>query len=84
MEDTVKQIIITWLPYVISIITLWVMKITGDNHPKAWLMTMLNQSLWLLWIWISGNNGFIILNIGIIIMSVRNHFKWNKKKISKA
>lgn len=83
MEENLKQVIITYLPYLISIVTLWVMKITGDNNPKAWLFTILNQFLWLFWIWISGNNGFIILNIGIIAISLRNHFKW-KKKITKA
>ena len=78
MEEHFKNLITQYLPYFISVLTLYTVKITGDKNKNAWILTMLNQMLWLLWIFVSGNSGFIILNLGIIYLSVVNHFKWKK------
>jgi len=78
MEEHFKSLIVVYLPYLISVLTLYTVKITGDKNKNAWVMTMLNQLLWLFWIFISDNKGFIILNLGIIYFSVINHYKWKK------
>lgn len=67
-----------YFPYFLSIITLYSMWLQGDKNKKSWILTFVNQLLWLIWIFASGKYGFLPMNLGICYTSVRNYKKWNK------
>lgn len=73
-----KQFVIVYLPWVLSSITIWMNILAGNLHKSSWLIGLLGQVLWLVWILISENWGFLPLNITLWIIYFRNHRKWNK------
>lgn len=66
----------TYLPWLMSVITIWMTLLAGNKHPKAWLVGIFNQALWLGWIVSSETWGLIPMNIALWVVYVRNHFKW--------
>lgn len=71
-----KFAITVYLPYVLSAITVWMTLLAGNLHRRAWLVGLLNQALWLVWILATGSWGFLPLNIALWIVYARNHFRW--------
>jgi hypothetical protein len=69
-------IIHDYLPWLLSVISIWMTLLAGNLHRSAWLIGLGNQSLWLLWIVVTGTWGFLPLNIALWIVYARNHFKW--------
>ena len=74
-----KDIIIFYLPFLISVITITQLIMAGNKHPKAWLVGLGNQVLWSTWIITSNNWGLLPMNIAIWVIYARNHFKWKKQ-----
>lgn len=72
----VKNLIII-LPWVLSASTLWMKISTGNKSRHAWLHGLINQAIWFVWIPVSHNWGLLPMTIGLTIIYVRNHFKWN-------
>lgn len=68
--------IVTYLPWLLSAITIWMTLLAGNMHRQAWLVGLVGQALWLLWIVMSGTWGLIPLNVALWIVYVRNHLKW--------
>lgn len=68
--------IVKYLPWLLSAITIWMTLLAGNMHRKAWLVGLLNQALWLVWIIMSETWGLIPLNIALWVVYARNHFKW--------
>lgn len=66
----------TYLPWLMSVITIWMTLLAGNKHPKAWLVGIFNQALWLGWIVSSETWGLVPMNIALWVVYVRNHFKW--------
>lgn len=54
-----KQAAITYLPWLLSAITIWQTLLAGNKHPKAWLLGLANQALWLAWICASATWGML-------------------------
>jgi len=75
-----RQLIIDWLPWPISAITICQLWMTGNKHRHAWLVSIGNQALWSVWIWASWSIGLLPMNIAFWILAVRNHIKWNRKE----
>jgi hypothetical protein len=73
-----KQIIITYLPYFLSAITIYSMLLAGNKKRGAWLVGLLNQFLWLTWIILSSAWGLLPMNIALWVVYGRNYLKWNK------
>lgn len=71
-----KHIIITYLPYLLSLITAYTMLLAGNKRAGAWLVGLLNQSLWLLWIITSQTWGLLPMCIVMTIVYIRNYVKW--------
>lgn len=63
-----------------SVITLWMMFWAGNKHPKAWLVGIFNQALWLGWIIYTESWGLIPMNIGMWVICLRNHIKWKSEQ----
>ena len=76
-----KEIIINYLPWMLSAITVWMNILAGNLHKNAWLLGLIGQVLWLIWILVSQNWGFIPLNITLWVIYFRNHNKWKNKPI---
>lgn len=67
------------LPYLLSVITLWMNLLAGNLKPYAWLVGLINQAIWLFWIIFTQKYGFLPMNIGLWYVYFRNHQKWYKK-----
>jgi hypothetical protein len=53
----VKQATITYLPYLLSAVTIWMTLLAGNMHRRAWLVGLVGQALWLVWIVATGRVG---------------------------
>ena len=67
----------TYLPWLLSIITIWMTVLAGNKHKSAWFVGIINQGLWLVWIINTETWGLIPMNIALWAVYIRNHFKWN-------
>lgn len=68
----------TYLPYLLSAITIYTMLLAGNKRKHAWAIGLLNQFLWLVWIFLMQAWGLLPMNIALWVIYGRNHFKWNK------
>jgi len=71
-----KQEIIKYLPYLLSAITIYSMLLAGNKKRGAWLVGLLNQLLWLVWIYLTKTWGLVPMNIALWIVYGRNYLKW--------
>jgi hypothetical protein len=71
--------IATYLPWLLSAITIYMTVLAGNKHPKAWLFGLVNQALWLVWIVATASWGLIPMNLALWIVYGRNHLKWAKQ-----
>ena len=69
----------TLLPRLLSAITIWMTVMAGNKHPGAWLIGLLAQALWLVWIVAASAWGLLPMNIALWIVYGRNHLKWNAR-----
>lgn len=72
-----EEIIIIYLPYLLSAITIYMFLLAGNKRKSAWLVGLTNQALWLIWIVLSQSWGLVPMNIALWIVYTRNYFKWN-------
>jgi hypothetical protein len=70
---------VTYGPWLLSSLTVMLTIMQGNKYRHAWSLTLINQVLWLAWILLSGTYGFILLNICMWIVCIRNHLKWSKE-----
>lgn len=75
-----KQALIEYGPWVLSCLTIILTMLQGDKYKNAWLLTLINQALWLAWILLSKTYGFLPLNISMWIICFRNHLKWTREQ----
>lgn len=68
----------TVLPWILSAITIYTMFLAGDRKSHTWIVGLINQALWLVWIIASASWGLIPMNLALWIVYTRNHLKWNK------
>lgn len=73
-----RETIITYLPYLLSAITIYSMLLAGNKKRGAWLVGLVNQLLWLVWIVLSGAWGLLPMNIALWVVYARNYIKWTK------
>lgn len=71
-----KQLIITYLPYLLSAITIYSMLLAGNKKRGAWLVGLVNQLLWLVWIFLTQAWGLLPMNIALWVVYGRNYLKW--------
>lgn len=67
-----------WMPWILSAITIWMTVLAGSKHPRAWLVGLANQALWLVWIVAVGAWGLLPMNLALWLVCARNHWKWNR------
>lgn len=70
--------IATYLPWLLSAVTIWMTLMAGNKHRNAWLIGLGNQLLWLIWICAVGAWGLLPMNVALWVVYGRNHLKWNR------
>lgn len=71
-------LIIAYLPWLLSALTVWSMYMAGDRSRTAWVIGIVNQALWLLWIVVTGTWGLLLATIVLTAVFVRNLINWSK------
>lgn len=68
-----RALVATYLPWLLSAITICMTVLAGNKHPSAWLVGLLNQALWLAWIVATAAWGLLPMNVVLWIVYGRNH-----------
>ena len=66
----------TYMPWLMSAITIYMTLLAGNKNRHAWAVGLFNQALWLAWILASKNYGFLPMNLALWVVYTRNHLKW--------
>ena len=74
-------LILTFLPWLMSAVTIYMTVLAGNKAPHAWAVGLGNQALWLFWIIATGTWGFLPMNIALWIVYARNQWKWSRMKV---
>jgi hypothetical protein len=67
-----KEMIVVYLPWLLSALTVWSLWLAGDDHRYAWWLALANRVLWFIWIFASQNWGFIPMHIALCFVYSRN------------
>ncbi|WP_418131454.1 hypothetical protein [Variovorax sp. 278MFTsu5.1] len=70
----------TFLPWLLSAITIVSTVLTGNKHRLAWLISLAGQAGWLAFIIASGSWGFLPLTATLTFLYLRNHMKWREEE----
>lgn len=65
---------IDYLPWVLSLTTVLAMYVAGGTWRYAWSVPLANQTLWLVWIILAAQWGFLPGNIALWVVYLRNHW----------
>jgi hypothetical protein len=74
-----KAMLTIYLPWLLSAITIYQIILTGNLHKKSWVIGLVNQALWLVWIVGTKTWGLLPMNLCLWAVYGRNHFKWNRQ-----
>lgn len=75
-----SAVIVAYLPWLLSAITIYTMVLAGNKRPGAWLVGLVNQLLWLVWIALSGSWGLLPMNLALWIVYGRNYLRWTNEE----
>lgn len=67
-----------YMPWAMSAVTIYMTVLAGNKNRYAWAVGLFNQALWLTWILLTKNYGFLPMNLALWIVYARNHMKWGK------
>ena len=71
-----KDLIADYLPWLLSAITIYSMLLAGNKRRGAWLVGLVNQALWLIWILLTGSWGLLPMNVALWVVYARNYVRW--------
>lgn len=71
-----------YLPWILSGLTILMTVLAGNRHPRAWMLGMINQVLWLAWILVMGAWGLLPMNLALWAVYLRNHLRWSESPTS--
>jgi hypothetical protein len=71
----------TYLPWLLSAITIYTMWQAGNKSKWTWAIGGANQVLWFIWILSSESWGLLPMNFAMCIIYARNHLKWNRSNL---
>jgi len=77
-----RDAIISYLPWLLSVITIYMTVLAGNKARYAWIVGLCNQFLWLIWIVCSGSYGLLPMNVALWIVYSRNHLKWSRNEVA--
>lgn len=68
------------LPWLISGLSILSTILQGNLWKNVWLLNFGVQIIYLIWIFETQNYGFLPLTIVLMVLYIRNHFKWSKNE----
>ena len=71
-----KEIIQTYLPWVMSCITIYTMFLAGNRTRAAWVIGLANQVLWFIYIFTIQAWGLLPMTIALCFTYTRNYLLW--------
>lgn len=71
-----NQMIVTYLPWFMSIVTIYMTFQAGNKNRWSWLIGLCNQVFWLTWIIASASWGLLPMTIVLTGLYLRNHMLW--------
>ena len=75
--EPLRADVAAYLPWLLSVITIWMTVLAGNKHPSAWAIGLANQALWLVLICAASAWGLLPINLALWVVYARNHWKWN-------
>lgn len=73
-----RSLIVTYLPWLLSAVTVYAMVLAGNKNRHAWAVSIANQALWLVYIVAAGAWGLLPMNAALWIVFVRNYRRWKQ------
>lgn len=67
------------IPLATSVVTLVGMWLAGNKDPRAWIVGLANQVLWLAFIVLFGAWGLLPLLVSLVVIYTRNLIKWRRE-----
>lgn len=71
-----KPLILTYLPWLLSALTLYTTYLQGEKNIFAWVLGLVGQLGWFVLTFVSGLYGLLPLNIGLTVLYFINYNKW--------
>lgn len=71
-----KQIIVAYLPWLLSANTIYFNVLAGNKSKQTWLWALVGQLGWLIFIVASETWGLLPMNIALWVTYIRNNIKW--------
>lgn len=75
-----EELIVKYLPWLLSAITVYSMLLAGNKRCGAWVVGLINQALWLVYIFAAGAWGLLPMNVALWIVYARNYWKWSEPR----
>lgn len=69
-----------FLPYLLSILTVWTLVLAGDKKRGAWLAGLLNQFFWFVYVISTHTWGLLPLTICMTVVYANNLKKWGHEE----
>jgi hypothetical protein len=79
-----RQALVFYMPWVMSLATVYGYWVIGNKNWKSWYVPLVTQSLWFVWIALSGNYGFLPAAVFLSAIAIRNLFKWRREAVQAA
>ena len=79
--ESLIHVFVKYAPFFLSGVTIYMTILAGNMNRYAWVVGLVGQSIWLTWILLSKNYGFLPMNLCLWVVYSRNHFKWNLPKV---
>lgn len=73
-----KAMIASYMPWLLSAITIYMTVLAGNKSRNAWLIGIANQALWFAWIVSTAAWGLLPMNFALWVVYARNHLKWSE------
>lgn len=75
-----ELVLVKYLPWLISITTIYMIFLVGNKDIKGWIVSFFCQFLWAAFIIASSSWGLIPLNIAMWYLTARNYILWRKEQ----
>jgi len=75
----VRDALIIWLPWIMSAATVYTMFLAGNKSPSTWVVALLSQAMWLIWIIASQSWGLLPGHAALWWVYARNFVKWREE-----
>lgn len=75
-----NEAIVTYLPWLLSILTIYSAFLAGQKKASSWTVGLVNQALWLVWIFAGESWGLLPMNIALWVIFARNLRLWRREQ----